>query len=83
MPKTFLTEQAKWFPEGSLEEVPAPGDRAEVLGWALEPGDVAQPVEMAVVVVVQPLAPSLPGGSLRLRAALHSPEEPPTHWVFP
>lgn len=41
MPKTFLTEQAKWFPEGSLAEIPAdPTDGgAAALRWALEPGD--------------------------------------------
>jgi ectoine hydroxylase-related dioxygenase (phytanoyl-CoA dioxygenase family) len=30
MPRTFMDAEAKWFPEGSLEELP---------GWALEPGD--------------------------------------------
>jgi ectoine hydroxylase-related dioxygenase (phytanoyl-CoA dioxygenase family) len=42
MPRTFLTEQAAWFPEGSLAEMPdIESDRAsyDVLGWALEPGD--------------------------------------------
>lgn len=42
MPRTFLDSQAKWFPEGSLSEIPAiEEDRAafDVLGWALEPGD--------------------------------------------
>jgi ectoine hydroxylase-related dioxygenase (phytanoyl-CoA dioxygenase family) len=42
MPRTFLDEEAKWFPEGSLEELPdidAEPDRFRILGWALEPGD--------------------------------------------
>jgi ectoine hydroxylase-related dioxygenase (phytanoyl-CoA dioxygenase family) len=42
MPTTFLTEQARWFPAGSLAEVPdVDADRAAhgVLGWALQPGD--------------------------------------------
>jgi ectoine hydroxylase-related dioxygenase (phytanoyl-CoA dioxygenase family) len=42
MPRTFLDGQAKWFPEGSLAELPdIDGDpeRFRVLGWALEPGD--------------------------------------------
>ena len=42
MPKTFLSEQAKWFPEGSLAEVPdveGESDSHEVLGWELAPGD--------------------------------------------
>eukprot|EP01063_Lacrimia_lanifica_P037713 TRINITY_DN7826_c0_g1_i1.p1 TRINITY_DN7826_c0_g1~~TRINITY_DN7826_c0_g1_i1.p1 ORF type:complete len:300 (+),score=33.64 TRINITY_DN7826_c0_g1_i1:146-1045(+) len=43
MPRTFLTEHAMWFPEGSLEEVPqVSADRARypVVAWALAPGDV-------------------------------------------
>ena len=43
MPRTFLDQQAKWFPEGSLADLPdIEGTRAEqpILGWALEPGDV-------------------------------------------
>lgn len=42
MPRTFMDDQAKWFPEGSLEELPdfsADPDRWRTLGWALEPGD--------------------------------------------
>ena len=42
MPRTFQDQQARWFPEGSLADVPdVDGDRAthRVLGWALEPGD--------------------------------------------
>jgi ectoine hydroxylase-related dioxygenase (phytanoyl-CoA dioxygenase family) len=43
MPRTFLDGQAKWFPEGSLAELPdvdADPERYPVIGWALEPGDV-------------------------------------------
>jgi ectoine hydroxylase-related dioxygenase (phytanoyl-CoA dioxygenase family) len=42
MPRTFLTEQAKWFPEGTLEELPdVESDRSahEIRGWAMQPGD--------------------------------------------
>ena len=42
MPRTFQDQQAKWFPEGSLADVPdVDADRSthRVLGWALEPGD--------------------------------------------
>ena len=42
MPRTFLDMQAKWFPEGSLAELPdIEADRAAypIRGWALEPGD--------------------------------------------
>lgn len=42
MPRTFLDGEAKWFPEGTLAELPdveADPERYRVLGWALEPGD--------------------------------------------
>jgi ectoine hydroxylase-related dioxygenase (phytanoyl-CoA dioxygenase family) len=42
MPRTFLDAQAKWFPEGSLAELPEIETRRQdfdILGWALEPGD--------------------------------------------
>ena len=42
MPRTFMDAEAKWFPEGSLEELPdidADRDRFRVVGWELEPGD--------------------------------------------
>ncbi len=41
VPRSFLDHDARWFPEGTLEELPD-YDRqppARVLGWALEPGD--------------------------------------------
>lgn len=42
MPRTFMTHEARWFPEGSLQELPdieaTRGERS-ILGWALEPGD--------------------------------------------
>jgi ectoine hydroxylase-related dioxygenase (phytanoyl-CoA dioxygenase family) len=43
MPRSFMSKQAQWFPEGSLEDLPdIDADRAahSILGWALEPGDV-------------------------------------------
>ena len=42
MPRTFMDDEAKWFPEGSLEELPdieADRDAFPIVGWALEPGD--------------------------------------------
>jgi len=42
LPKTFLSKQAKWFPEGSLAEVPdmdAHPNAHEMLQWELHPGD--------------------------------------------
>jgi ectoine hydroxylase-related dioxygenase (phytanoyl-CoA dioxygenase family) len=43
MPRTFMDRRAKWFPEGSLAELPdidTARDRYNILGWELEPGDV-------------------------------------------
>jgi ectoine hydroxylase-related dioxygenase (phytanoyl-CoA dioxygenase family) len=39
MPRTFLDHEARWFPEGSLEELPEIDERHRVLAWDLEPGD--------------------------------------------
>jgi ectoine hydroxylase-related dioxygenase (phytanoyl-CoA dioxygenase family) len=43
MPRSFRDSQAKWFPEGSLSDLPdIEKDRAAypILGWALQPGDL-------------------------------------------
>ncbi len=43
MPRTFRDQQAKWFPDGSLAELPAidaEPERYRQLVWALEPGDM-------------------------------------------
>lgn len=42
MPRTFMDSQAKWFPEGSLQDRPdvdAHRDDYRILGWEIEPGD--------------------------------------------
>ncbi len=43
MPRSFMDRQARWFPEGSLADLPdidADPAAFPILGWALEPGDV-------------------------------------------
>ena len=43
MPRTFLDNQARWFPEGSLADLPdieADRSRHRIVGWEVEPGDV-------------------------------------------
>ncbi len=43
MPRTFMDNQAKWFPEGSLADLPdisRARDQYNILGWETEPGDV-------------------------------------------
>lgn len=43
MPRTFMSKQARWFPEGSLADLPDMGvaeNKARVIGWALQPGDM-------------------------------------------
>jgi hypothetical protein len=42
MPRTFKDAQAKWFPEGSLADLPdieADRDAFPIIGWEVEPGD--------------------------------------------
>jgi ectoine hydroxylase-related dioxygenase (phytanoyl-CoA dioxygenase family) len=42
MPRSFMANEAKWFPEGSLADLPdIDADRSahRILGWPLEPGD--------------------------------------------
>ncbi len=42
MPRSFLDAEAKWFPEGTLADLPDIEARREafpILGWELEPGD--------------------------------------------
>ena len=42
MPRTFMDNQAKWFPEGTMSEIPqVEADRSafDIRGWAMEPGD--------------------------------------------
>jgi ectoine hydroxylase-related dioxygenase (phytanoyl-CoA dioxygenase family) len=42
MPRSFMERQAKWFPEGSLADLPdIEARRADfpILGWELQPGD--------------------------------------------
>jgi Phytanoyl-CoA dioxygenase (PhyH) len=42
MPRSFMDAQAKWFPEGTLADLPdieADRQRFRILGWELEPGD--------------------------------------------
>ena len=46
MPRTFVDDQARWFPEGTLADLPdidgdlaADPDAHRILGWAVEPGD--------------------------------------------
>ncbi len=43
MPRSFMDAQAKWFPEGSLADLPeidAHRDSFPIVGWELDPGDV-------------------------------------------
>lgn len=42
MPRSFMANEARWFPEGSLADLPdIEADRSahRILGWPLEPGD--------------------------------------------
>jgi len=42
MPRSFMDAQARWFPEGSLADLPdieAARDSFPIIGWELQPGD--------------------------------------------
>ena len=42
MPRSFMTNEAKWFPEGSLADLPdveANRSAYDIRGWAIQPGD--------------------------------------------
>lgn len=42
MPRAFMSNEAKWFPEGSLQDLPdIEADRSQfpIIGWDLQPGD--------------------------------------------
>jgi ectoine hydroxylase-related dioxygenase (phytanoyl-CoA dioxygenase family) len=42
MPRSFMEHQAKWFPEGTLADLPdieAAREAFPILGWELQPGD--------------------------------------------
>jgi ectoine hydroxylase-related dioxygenase (phytanoyl-CoA dioxygenase family) len=43
MPRSFMDNQAKWFPEGSLTELPdidSNRDNYPIIGWEVNPGDL-------------------------------------------
>jgi len=43
MPRSFMDNQAKWFPEGSLADLPdieANRKNFPIIGWDVEPGDI-------------------------------------------
>ncbi len=43
MPRSFMDQRARWFPEGSLADLPdieAARPQHPILGWEVEPGDV-------------------------------------------
>ena len=42
MPRTFMLRESKWFPDGSLADVPSIDDDRDafpIIGWELQPGD--------------------------------------------
>jgi ectoine hydroxylase-related dioxygenase (phytanoyl-CoA dioxygenase family) len=43
MPRSFMNNEAKWFPEGALRDLPeieAAREKYPIVGWEVEPGDV-------------------------------------------
>lgn len=63
MPRSFMDREARWFPEGSLADLPdIEANRAAfpILGWALEPGDA-----VAFHMLTLHGAPGTPAGQRR------------------
>ena len=63
MPRSFMDDEAKWFPEGSLAELPdidSDRDRYRILGWSLEPGDA-----VCFHMLTLHAAPGVSGGARR------------------
>jgi len=65
MPRTFQTKEAKWFPEGSLPELPdfdaqSPAAQISLRRWAMQPGDA-----IAFHYLTAHGAPGVPGGDRR------------------
>lgn len=87
-PRTFLGDEARWFPTGTLAELPdIDGDPdVEVLTWDLDPGDA-----IAFHMLSLHAAPGVPGPARRrvlsLRYlgddAVHAPRPWPTSPPFP
>lgn len=43
LPRSFMDDQAKWFAEGSLQELPSDEslrNNHEIVGWEMQPGDI-------------------------------------------
>lgn len=89
MPRSFLDQQAKWFPEGSLQDLPdidANRDAYDIIGWSLEPGDA-----VAFNMLTLHAAAGVPGPQRRRVYSvrflgddmLHAPRAWPTSPDFP
>jgi ectoine hydroxylase-related dioxygenase (phytanoyl-CoA dioxygenase family) len=89
MPRSFMDAQAKWFPEGSLAELPdieAKRSQLSILGWELEPGDV-----VCFHMLTLHAARGVPGGARRRVFSVrflgdditHAPRSWPTSPEFP
>ncbi len=83
LPTTFLTEEARWFPPGSLEAVPdvdGRRDELEVLGWDLEPGD-AVCFHMLSLHAAAGNSATVPRRVVSLRFLGDDATHAPRHWV--
>ncbi|HYM44212.1 MAG TPA: phytanoyl-CoA dioxygenase family protein [Steroidobacteraceae bacterium] len=83
MPRSFLAREAKWFPEGTLADLPdieADPGRYRILGWALEPGDA-----VCFHMLSLHAAPGVSGGARRrvfsVRLLGDDIRHAPRHWA--
>lgn len=89
LPTTFLDQQARWFPDGSLQPVPPiddDRDRYRVLGWEMQPGDVVL-FHMLTLHAAAGNSRTIPRRALSLRMlgadATHAPRRWTTSPPFP
>ncbi len=83
MPRTFMTHQARWFPEGSLAELPdidGQRDAHPILGWALQPGDVVA-FHMLALHAAGGVAPGQRRRVFSLRYLGDDARHAPRHWA--
>jgi ectoine hydroxylase-related dioxygenase (phytanoyl-CoA dioxygenase family) len=83
MPRSFMTSEAKWFPEGSLADLPAiEADRASypIIGWALQPGDLVA-FQMLTLHASSGVEPGRRRRVFSLRVTGDDVTHAPRHWT--
>ncbi len=83
MPRSFMSNEAKWFPEGSLADLPdveAERSKHRILGWDVEPGDVVA-FHMLALHASAGVEPGRRRRVFSLRVTGDDVTHAPRHWV--